>query len=224
MTKQLILLALLGAVACTPVTKVTSNEYFIQENGANYIGSIVVADMFLESNCRVYLPNYKKDWPDVNQAMYEFKNVLTSEYIANRPYIQRKLIEQQVVEEIFDGQFEKSLNKIKAQFKVKDRTREECILLYQDISLHLTTVQWQWNLFRDNSYWGQAMENYKKGVLKTNAANLKVPNENIVPKLTFDQLQEGFQRIDYFRIQRENGLISQQEFDLRRSKIISTLY
>ena len=90
--------------------------------------------------------------------------------------------------------------------------------------MHLTTLQWQWNLFRDNSYWGQAMEAYKKEVAKTNATNLKVPNENVVPKLTFDQLQEGFQRIDYFRIQRDNGVITQQEFELRRSRIISTLY
>ncbi len=224
MTKQLILIALLCIVGCTPVTKVTSNEYFIQENGANYIGSIVVADMFFESNCRTYLPNYKKDWPNVNQAMYEFKNVLTSEYIANRPYIQKKLIEQQVVQEIFDGQFEKSLNQIKAQYRVKDRTREECILQYQNISMNLATLQWQWNLFRDNSYWGKAMEGYKKEALKTSSNNLKTPNENMVPKLTFDQLQEGFQRIDYFRIQRENGVITQQEFELRRSRIISNLY
>jgi hypothetical protein len=224
MTKQLTLIALLCIVGCTPVTKVTSNEYFIQENGANYIGSIVVADMFLEGTCRAYLPNYKKDWPDVNQAMYEFKNVLTSEYIANRPYVQRKLIEQQVVQEIFNGQFEKSLNKIKAQFVIKDRSREECIIQYQDISLHLATLQWQWNLFKDNSYWGEAMANYKKGILKANATNLRVPNENIVPQLTFDQLQEGFQRIDYFRIQRENGVITQQEFELRRSRIINNLY
>ena len=224
MTKQLILIALLGLIGCAPVTRVTSNEYFIQENGANYIGSIVIANLFFESNCRVYFSNFKKDWPDINQAMYEFKNVLTSEYIANRPYVQKKLIEQQVVQEIFDGQFEKSLNKIKAQYKVKDRTREECIRQYQDVSMHLATLQWQWNLFRDNSYWGQAMESYKKEVLKTNAANLKAPNDNVVPKLTFDQLQEGFQRIDFFRIQRDNGVITQQEFELRRSRIISTLY
>jgi len=224
MNKNLFLLLLMTIVGCAPVTKVTSNEYFIEENGGNYIGSIAVADSFLQGNCAVFLPNYKKDWPDINQAMYEFKNVLTSEYIANRPYVQRNLIEKQVIEEIFGGQFETSLNKIKVKFRLVDGSREECLRLFQNVSMHLTIVKWQWNLFRDNSYWGQAINEYKKEAIKNHQNKPRLLGEDVVPKLTFDQLQEGFQRIDYFRKQRDVGLISQQEFEVRRSKIISTLY
>lgn len=207
---------------CSPVKKVTSNEFFIEKTAGEYIGAIAIADSVISGKCSIYYSNYKKDWPDINQAMYEFKNVLTSEYIANRPYISQRLIEEQVINDIFDGTFEKSLNQIKARFSLVDGTRESCNRLLVDVTMHLTTLQWSWGLFRDNSYWGRAMAEYQRSAIKANGG--KPPSENILPKLTFDQLQEGFQRIDYFRKQRDIGLITQREFEIRRAKILETLY
>jgi hypothetical protein len=207
--------------SCSPVKKVTMQEYFIQENGGNYIGALAVADGMMSSKCMLHFPNIKKSWANPNQVMYEFKSVLTSQLIANRPYIKQELIEQQIIEEIFEGSFERSINQTKERFKLLNGSREECAELYKNITMHLTVVQWQWEMIRDNSYWGRIMDDYRKKEISKN--NGTFPAKNIIPKLTYDELLAGFQRIDFFRKQRDNGYLSNQEFQIKRSAILRSL-
>lgn len=215
------ILSIAALTSCSPVKKVTMQEYFIQENGGNYIGALAVADGMIASQCALHFPHIKKSWANPNQVMYEFKSVLTSQLIANRPYIKQELIEQQVIEEIFSGAFEKSIIQTREKFKLLNGSKEECIELYKNITMHLTVVQWQWEMIRDNSYWGRIMDDYRRKEIGKN--NGTIPMKNLIPKLSYDDLLEGFQRIDFFRKQRDNGHITNAEFQTKRTAILRSL-
>lgn len=197
---------------------------FIGEKGGAYLASVGIAQHLKNTRCfNAWLS--VNQWETLPAAFDEFSKVIITELVLQNPQATRRQIEN--VYETQRGRIEQMVYSETEKFKGIQVSDEECRVEGPKVRNFMMNAYKEWKLIKDGSAW----EFYANTSPTTSAKSLdqaqNIPSQQISSvtksKPTIDDALEGAQRIDFFKKLMDLGVITKEEFAIKRAEILKTM-
>lgn len=193
---------------------------FIGEKGGAYLASVGIAQHLKSTRCfNAWLS--ANQWESLPAAFDEFSKVIITELVLQNPQATRRQIEN--VYETQRGKIEQMVYSETEKFKGIQVSDEECRVEGSKVRNFMMNAYKEWKLIKDGSAW----EFYANTPPVPQAQSQHIPNQPIITtaksKPTIDDALEGAQRIDFFKKLMDLGVITKEEFAIKRAEILKTM-
>jgi hypothetical protein len=191
---------------------------FMGEKGGAYLASVGIAQHLKNTRCfNAWLS--ANQWESLPQAFDEFSKVIITELVLQNPQATRRQIEN--VYEAQRGKIEQMVYKETEKFKGIQVSDEECRIEGPKVKNFMMNAYKEWKLLKDGSAW----EFYANAspAPQVQAAQNQISPVLAKPKPTIDDALEGAQRIDFFKKLMDLGVITKEEFAIKRAEILKTM-
>lgn len=191
---------------------------YIGEKGGAYLASIGIAQHLKNTRCfNAWLG--ANQWETLPQAFDEFSKVIITELVLQNPQATRRQIEN--VYEAQRGKIEQMVYKETEKFKGIQVSDEECRTEGLKVRNFMMNAYKEWKLIKDGSAW----EFYTNTppAPQAQVQNTAPISSTVKSRPTMDDTLEGAQRIDFFKKLMDLGVITKEEFAIKRAEILKTM-
>lgn len=213
-------LSLLIAIFFSSQVYANRDITFMGEKGGAYLASVGIAQHLKNTRCfNTWLS--VNQWENLPQAFDEFSKVIITELVLQNPQATRRQIEN--VYEVQRVKIEQMVYKETEKFKGIQVSDEECRVEGPKVKNFMMNAYKEWKLLKDGSAW----EFYANTAPVPQAQSQNIQNQQmssvVKPKPTIDDALEGAQRIDFFKKLMDLGVITKEEFAIKRAEILRTM-